>query len=396
MYLRCREAGKWRIAPGVSADAVGESSSVASGDIDALAPDMQDCIKTLRLAYIQTRGSLDRTRVPALAFDSKEYHAGELKHFFAPIGLGIETRDSGSFKEAYDEALKGIFEDLGIERRRRSYSFGTLVDFFKDRAGKIVNRFLSDVADKVSRVWFFHTQVSEIKTPYIYSRGKYGRLPPLEYMKIHQQAYPYWCAWRLSKEGEIRNTAILLDAFQSPETNAWNDLKVLRPLIFYKGDEVNPLISTADILLARADQDLREHILRDPFVEKVFANLGYEVASLFIGQPHYREITAISRLPISLREYVPRPMVYILHEARPKGVNPKDWERARFLAPVSDAPLNLAFDENVGCKAFDFDQDGGLLNSRRDIFFLYGPDGKGQRDKLIPLYRVPAESFREV
>ncbi len=334
--------------------------------------------------------------MPALAFDSKEYHAGELKPFFAPIGLGVETRDAGSFKTAYDEALAGIFEDLRIARRRKAYSFGTLVDFFKDRAGRIVTRFLAEIADQVSHVWFFHTQVSEIKTPYIYSRGKYRRLPPLEYMKIHQQAYPYWCAWRLLKEREIRSTAILLDAFQSPETNAWNELKVLRPLIFYKGDEVNPLISTADILLARADQDLREHVLRDPFVEKAFADLGFEATSLFIGQPQYREITAISRLPISLREYVPRPMVYILHEARPKGVDPKDWDRMRFLAPVSDPALRFAFDENVGCKAFDFDQDGGLLNSKKDIFFVYGPEGRDQRDKLIPLYRVPSESFREV
>ena len=334
--------------------------------------------------------------MPAIAFDSKEYHAGEQRHFFAPIGLGIETRDSGSFKNAYDDALARIFEDLGLERRRRAYSFGTLVDFFKDQAGRIADRLLSEIADEVSRVWFFHTQVSEIKTPYIYSRGKYRRLPPLEYMKIHQQAYPYWCAWRLSTEQEIRSTAILLDAFQSAETTAWNDLKVLRPLVFYKGDEVNPLISAADILLARADRDLREHILRDTFVERVFSDLGYKASSLFIGQPHYRQITAVTPLPISLREYVPRPMVFILHEGRPKGLNPKEWERARFLAPVSDSPLNHAFDKNVGCKAFDFDQDGALLNPKKDVLFLYGPDGKARRDKLIPLYRVPAESFHEV
>src|SRR5437660_896207 len=163
--------------------------------------------------------------MPAVAFDSKEYHAGTRTPFFAPIGIGVETRDPGRFKSSYDSAMETAFTVRGTPRRRKSYSFGTLVDYLGENASKIADRFLGIIADEVTHVWFFHTQVSASKTPFIYSRGKKRMLPPLEYMKLHNQSYPCWCAWLWFKETQSHNTAILLDAFQGAETNAWNELK---------------------------------------------------------------------------------------------------------------------------------------------------------------------------
>ncbi len=334
--------------------------------------------------------------MPIVAFDSKEYHAGVRAPFFAPIGVGVQTQDQARFKSAYGSAMDEAFNSLGLRRRRRAYSFGTLVDFFGERAGKIADRLLSSVVDEITHVWFFHTQVSSIKTPFIYSRGKHRMLPPLEYMKLHQQSYPYWCAWRWFREDTPKNPIVLLDAFQGAETNAWNELKLRRPLVFYKGDEVCPLISIADILLARADTNLRERMLREQVIERVLGEMGFDATSLFIGQPHYRAITEISSLPISLLDYVTHPMAFVLHEDRPPGVDWKEWDRQRFLAEVTDIPLNFSFDENTGFKTYDFDQDGVLLNPRRDVLFYYGPDGRKRREKLANLYRMSDDRFREI
>jgi len=316
--------------------------------------------------------------------------------FFAPIGLAVETREGGRFKTAYDTAMQAAFEKRKALRRRRAYSFATLVDFFGENASKIADKFLEIVVDEVSHVWFFHTQVSAVNTPFIYSRGKKRALPPLDYMKLHSQSYPSWCAWLWSREAGRPSTAILLDAFQGAETNAWNELKLHRPLVFHKGDEVNPLISTADVLLARAGEALKDRSLRDSVIEKVLEDMGFPGTSMFIGQPHYRDITEISPLPISIRDYVYHPMMFILHEDRPRGVDWDEWDRQRFLAEVTDVPVNSAFDNNTGFKAFDLDQDGTLLNPRKDLIFLYGPDGEAKKEKLKTLYRIDEANFREI
>ncbi len=337
-----------------------------------------------------------QSQMPAVAFDSKEYHAGVMTPFFAPIGLGVETRDVGRFKASYDAAMDVALSGRKPARRRKAHSFETLVDFYGENASKIADKFLGLILGEVSHVWFFHTEVSAAKTPFIYSQGKHKALPPLDYMKLHNQSYPYWCAWLWARENEPRSCAILLDAFQGAETNAWNELKLHRPLVFYKGDEVNPLISTADILLARADSALRQRILRDSVIEKVLGGMGFDATSMFIGQPHYHDITEISPLPINIRDYIYHPMVFMLHEDRPRGTDWKEWDRQRFLAEVTDTPVNYAFENNTGFKTFDMDSDGTLLNPRKDVNFYYGPDGKRNKEKLKVLYRMDDDNFREI
>lgn len=331
-----------------------------------------------------------------IGFDSKEFHSEPEGEFFAPIGLGIETSDYASFKKAYDSELDSIFQQLGLSRRRKAFSFKTLEILCGGKAEDIGWRLVRALSDTVSNVWFFHTQVNSVKTPFIFSRGKYRKLPPLDYMRIHQQAYPSWCAWRLSLETALKGKQILLDAFQSEETRAWIDLAQLGPEIVFKGDEVNPLISTVDILLALADKSLRAAILREPVIKEVFEDLGYIVHPLFIGQPHYRSITAISRNPIDVRDYVRRPVVFVLNEKRPKAVEPRDWERTRFVSPVLDRPLAHAFEVDGGMKAFDFDQDGGLLHPKKDFFYAYGLDAGARLKGIANLYRIPAQNLFEV
>ena len=331
-----------------------------------------------------------------IAFDSKEYHASGLKPFFAPIGIGIQTQDSISFKQTYDEALQQIFDGLGIVRRRRALSNETLAHLYGDSADMISEKLLDRVSEKITNVWFFYTQVDSTKTPYIYSEGRDRKLPPLEYIRNHQQSYPYWCAWRLSLDHHIGDSAILLDAFQGEETEAWNELKAYNPSVLFKGDEVNPLISTADILLARVDRVLRMGKLREPLITKAFDELGFEATTFFIGQPHYGKITSVSNRQIDIRRYVPRPLIFVLHDGAPKGIIPKDWEQTRFLAPLLDTPLNHAFEDGVGFKGFDYNQDGALLDPQKDVIYYYGSEGNKIQDKISTLYRVPPKNFRKI
>lgn len=341
-------------------------------------------------------GGADLTsRVHSIGFDSKEFHSEPEGVFFAPIGLGVETPDFALFKRTYDSALDSIFRELNIDRRRKAFSYKTLEILCGGHAEEIAKKLLGSISDKVSNVWFFHTQVNSVKTPFIFSRGKYRKLPPLEYMRIHQQAYPSWCSWRLSIETSLKGKQILLDAFQSEETRAWYDLTQLRPAIVFKGDEVNPLISTADILLAVSDRILRTQILREPAIRRVFEGLGFNVAPLFIGQPHYRNITSVSRNPIDTRDYVQRPIVFVLNEKRPKDIDSKEWERTRFVSPVLDRPLSHAFEADGGLKAFDYDQDGGILNPKKDVFYAYGSDAKTRLNAMAQLYRIPPENLFE-
>jgi hypothetical protein len=330
-----------------------------------------------------------------IAFDSKEYHFEGKNHFYAPIGIGIETNHPDLFNQTYYEVLQRAFAKFGIGRRRKALSLSTLSDLSGDDAEKISNYLIENVSGQISRVWFFHTQVDSKKTPQLYDKGKTRSAPPLKYIRDHQQAYPYWCAWRLSRETDISDSTILLDAFQGEETEAWKELKEYNLRIFHKGDEVNALISTADILLGHIDRALRSQRLNEQCITRELEKRGFNHKTLFIGQPHYRNITSISMHQIDFRKHLPKPIIFVLHDTPPNGIDLKGWEKMRFLSPLMDAPLNRAFDEGVGCKGFDYSQDHLLMDSK-DIFYYYGRKGEELKERISTLYQIPKENIHKL
>lgn len=333
-----------------------------------------------------------------IAFDSKEYHTSSgIREFYAPIGIGIETDDAGEYKKHYNDAMQNAIENVGKQRGRKAMSYEALCSLYPDDHDVIAEQFICDVRDRIKHIYFFYTQVDSKKTPFIYSKGNYKKLPPLEYIRIHQEAYPYWCAWRLSEESDLRNANILLDAFQGEETKAWNAIKNYSLSVHFKGDETNSLISTADIMLWCVDRKLRERKLNESEVKRTFDEIGFNPEVYFIGQPHYSMITSINTKRIGIVRYVHRPIFFVLHPSIPKGIEKKELERARFMSPIMDFPLNEAFEENACLKGFDYNQDTVYLRECSDIvLYYYGKSGGDLRTNIAELYHIPDQKFRKI
>ncbi|MBU1196916.1 hypothetical protein KJ765_00230 [Candidatus Micrarchaeota archaeon] len=308
-------------------------------------------------------------------FDSKEYHAGRIGHFFAPIGIGVSVSNYETFKTEYSRLWRDILDDRGLEYRRKVYSARDLLVLFPQEKYSLEEDFLEGIRRNIIHTTFYFTQLPNSKR--VYSRGWLKNQPASEFMQRGLNQYPYWCAWKhhQSESSPSHSPIAFLDEFAGEETTAWNTLCHSSPRIFYRGDNSNPLISTADVLLDFLDGKLRLRRLTDNTIEAELSSAGLHGNSEYIGVPDLRYITPISRRIIDKAPFRARPTYFLLFEERPSLINRKEWEQSRLYSRMMDFAIKEAFENNGCVKFYDWINDFKFLNNS-DVFIWSGEKGR--------------------
>jgi len=325
-------------------------------------------------------------------FDAKEYHAGTLKHFFAPIGVGVSVTNYNKFKTEYERVWRDIFDDKGLEQTKKIYCSRDLKNLYLAEKHSLEGIFIEGIRDQLIETNFFFTLMAESR--YIYSQGWHKRLPALEFMKRSVSQYAYICAWKQFQQWrKTSNTFVpLIDEFDGEETLSWKSLSSIKPRIFYRGDMSNPLISTSDIILDFIDTDLRRRKLEDQTVEDELKKLSLPGSKQYIGNSlDLHNITPISTQRINKDRFRARPIYYLLFEEKPSQFDKTSWEETKIYSRMFNFAVKNAF-ENDGCiKLYDPTSDYKFLTSQ-DCFIWCGDKGKeivnavGKSNRIKDIY----------
>ncbi len=341
--------------------------------------------------------------MPIFAVDSKKHHkewysweTGEKRTFDALIGVVVNPLVPEKFYQDYSEIMTNLFDDYGIRRSRRVYKahdIGELLgertdasrSFYLNFARQILSLDDVKVAYCVTRINRKHLQDGKVT---IY--GQYGtatqQVTVQEFIKIVQNYYNVVCAWFVAEKTGIPRGHFVLDGVDSiPRSICWDTLRQGHKVeIIFNGDRVDPLLSTADILLRSLDtflqqykRYLNENTVRDIVLydDRVPAENKY---FYYIGNPHIDQIKPLSDRHFSLRElqpYIRRPILFVSAGGLPGQKSLIE------TSPLYDQILDIAYAQRAGLRFF---------NPNRDRYIV----GRGESaDLFLALNEVAEQQY---
>ena len=168
----------------------------------------------------------------------------------------------------------------------------------------------------------------------------------------------------------------MLDNFQGKSTMAWNVLWAKKPVIYFKGDLCNPLISTADLLAGTIDAMLTNQPFSKDAIDNLLTNqLHLRGETSIIGSQDLRWIAPLSRMMINTYRFMKHPVYYLITERRPGALEYKEAVHQFEFSPIFDDIVSLACQENGAIKFYDKSQD--YLNiSAEDKVIYFEDSGK--------------------
>lgn len=333
-----------------------------------------------------------------VAFDSKEFKRvpqswkGDRNNyeggFFTHLGVGVAIDDPEIFTEAYLEATRKLAESFSIENPRLLYSYSTLGDEFdRSRTIAFAQELVNAVSAHVSSLHFYYVILPPKTIPEVTVGG--NRCPEQsvkteDFLRHLGPMFSYISAWNYQKYHREDKCKLLIDSFRSKETIAWRELTKASDIhIIPHGDDVNPLISFADIVAFMTDVKLynaepRNRTLNSQNLKIAWKGV-FEVDSSAIDERTLSKIKWINDDLIDFGKYVQKPTLFFMSdELKTEGINkevfPKDIttpvmkksKRLMEMQPVKEAieyaVLNKCtfqfFDPNIDSKSI---HDGDIL-----------------------------------
>jgi len=246
------------------------------------------------------------------------------KSFESVLGIAVRTRDFHSFRENYEKIFEEIFQELGIEKEYSVYCYNDLKDHPK--CWEIINKFVEKISKHIYKTHVFYSMFSSKK----FSEVKvYGRLAKEQKLKLSKPTrtykefvikhltnmFPIVCAWRLTKKFNSKNIQFHLDAFSGHTCEAYEELQEgnYKTVIYTSGDCLNPLISTADLLIALLDKRLEESnkLLNYNNIRPALKELGEDVLAFPISNTHLSKITPLEKKPVTIEKFLLRPVFWV-------------------------------------------------------------------------------------
>ena len=268
---------------------------------------------------------LDCIGIDARPFRRKsEKRDGTEGSFESVIGIGVRTIDYDSINLNYDQIFSSIFQQLKIERKYKYYCFNDIKD--NPKCWEILEKFTKEIAPHIHKLHIFYSMFSSKK---IQEVKVYGRLSKQKKIKLSAptrtykefivkhlvQSFPVICAWRLLEKLNPARTQFHLDAFSGHTTEAYEELmeSSFSKFVYFSGDCLNPLISTADLLIATFDHRLEKQgklLLFENF-RSVLQEFGDKLLAYPISNIHLPKITPLEKKPITPFKCLKRPVFWV-------------------------------------------------------------------------------------
>jgi hypothetical protein len=276
---------------------------------------------------------------------------GALKKFNSHIGVIVFVEDFESFRQKYYSILQEVFNNTGIKLERKVLSSYELLELTQGNYSMLYE-FCEKIKPLIKSTSVFYTGFNTQQIPKIriFGRTSTPRFVGIEeFMVTHiDQAFPHICIWRTLVYLRNTNTTVFSDSFTTNLTEAWDSIIQHPNLfeIFPNGDSLNPLISTADMLVKYIDQkvkDNKEWLNRDS-ITRVLGNENLYVHR--ITNSHLRNITPLRRMKFNFNDFIRHPVFFII---KPKN-SKVEIEFVKFHSPTL---LNRITDSNGSLMYFD-------------------------------------------
>lgn len=317
-----------------------------------------------------------------IGFDSKELRRADKesgKEFISTIGVSIEVFDLKKFNEIYDKAIEMVFKKHGLERKRRVYHFQYFCKMYGlESAKEICIDFLHRIREYVLNVGIYFANISPNKIPYVFMYsmdGKKERMPTRKFLASLVSPFPYICAWKYMQENKDIDSVFILDHFQGKLTPSWSVFHLKKPVIYFRGDQCNSIISTADILAGVIDQYLYGEQISIKSINEILYEFSFNGKAYVIGSRDLRWIAPVSRKLISTGVFVRHPIYFIITEKRPSMMDYKEHRDQLEFSPLFDIVTSKAFENNGCVKLYEITEDYKLIKSIDRVIY-YGDRGK--------------------
>ncbi len=265
-----------------------------------------------------------------IGFDSRIFireskkRNGKTGRFESVLGVGIRVQDYDKFDKKYQEIFQEIFDKYKLEKKYKYYCFNDIKDIpcSKD----ILAEFFDKIEPEIYKAHIFYSMFSSKRIPEAKVYGRMSReqniklsSPTMTYKKLTSShlvnVFPAICAWRLIGDLNSSKTQFHLDAFIGHNFEAYEELMKgnFSKFVFTSGDCINPVISTADLLIAFIDIKLEEEkrLLTFESFRGVLPKFKEKVLVKPISNTHLPKITPIEKKPILPYGSIKRPVYWL-------------------------------------------------------------------------------------
>ncbi len=313
--------------------------------------------------------------------------------FKACIGVAISFENPSKFKSAYTQFFEELKKHYSVDSPRYAFKSYDLKMFFPfEKYPSIVENFIECVLDAQTHVNFVFSSFNTQKMPKVqyyvgYKKKQVKEKKTIDFLDSLGAYYSYIAAWKVVREADLKLVDVHIDHFEGERTLAWDELnKHNKVVVFPKGDQCNPFISAADIILDYINYRMRTEDIRldRAKIADLLHKMGIERSSAFHsgGQD-------IKHLVPKTDEKIPRdsncvcPLVYVINE----GLITKE---TRWIenSPMHQILLRFASDIGSGLKYINFDKD--YKNVRDGDYLIYlGEEGKRKAEYLAGVLGYP-------
>jgi hypothetical protein len=306
------------------------------------------------------------------------------------LGVGIEVKDIQEFRKSYNKCMEKTLGEFNQKLLRPVYSSIDLSRIFEyeklEDEHKVLEKFKNLILPKIEQVHFFYTYIFGLK-------GKvsvYGNSPdytqiPLtsndkttqDFYDLISNSYPMLCAWELTSQNV--EAKLFLDNFQGRVCPAWNELTGTSEItIYYKGDQCNELISTADLFVKLIKNSMIPNIscFLEKDIKKTSSMFGKKCKTYFMGKRCLNKMVPHMTRQIRCRHLAKHPIIYMVKE------NPQEEGEEKL---IENSPLFNKIVKKTnsldGCLKY-FHPDDSKIIEKNDLLVSFGKRGDAIFGKL--------------
>jgi hypothetical protein len=314
--------------------------------------------------------------------------------FVANLGVSVTVPDKDKFEMAYDAAIEKAFKKIGATRKKRIYKGAHLVSQISENATEVIAIMLDELTTEISHVDVYCAYYA-LEYVSLYGQSETQKLSPPAFVKKTQGAFPHVCAWwYVSKYAQMESPVCLeIDSMQTATTPAWRELsnasgKNVTIEFYLGGDECNPIISMADLILKLIriyhHGTVEGRSLLQPLNEKCqtyitkrkawFHNLGSRGFILKATAPD---------LPMqaNTQKFIKHPLIFYYGSSKPSE-NKDEIANALIWSPIYNAISYHASIKKGGMKRFSPTEDVHIWNPSEDCIIAFTKQDQEQLKRL--------------
>jgi uncharacterized protein YlaN (UPF0358 family) len=300
---------------------------------------------------------------------------GDEGHFRSVLGIAVKVRDYTRFNDEYKKAMDSALSAFGLDNQYQYYCTNDLIDSEKGLA--IIEEFSKRICPHIEKVHIFYTLFSKKD---IGAVKVYGRLAHRNRLKLStstrtypqlieylSNCFPAICAWRLTPYLYPGTVQFHLDSYNGHICEAVEELAKSRfdKLVYPNGDCLNPIISTADLLIHLLDKrlELQNKFLIFDNIRPALSEFGENVLVYPIHNRYLPKITPLDTIPIETIQLIKHPVFWVF-----KGDSLIDSGTMK-RSPVYRNLIDYASDYHGTVKMFEKTKDVNfIVDGDRGVF----------------------------